>query len=171
MDTRNPSNYNGIQFLVGETIVGNESGVQATVKAWNSDTKILTVKMPIPYNTGDPNLGYFNEFSSNTTVVDAIVLERGNSYTIPPIAVFGNGLTTATGTCNLTGDQVTSLTVLSGGYGYTTPPTITLSGGGGGSNAVIQAVLGGEKVVGQNTGASWRIRSIDYLTRVRNDKF
>lgn len=171
MDTRNPDNYNGVEFLVGETVVGNQSGVQATVKSWNSTTKILTVETPVPYDTGDPDLGYFNEFSSNTTVIDAIVLERGNSYTSPPTVIFDDGLTTATGTCNLTGDQVTSLTVTDGGYGYTTPPTITLSGGGGGSNAVIQAVLGGEKVIGQNTGASWRIRSIDYLTRVRNDKF
>jgi hypothetical protein len=66
-------------------------------------------------------------------------------------------------------DQVNSITISNGGYGYTTPPQITF-GSGGTSTAIAQAILGGEIITGQN-GASWRIRSINYDTQLRNDIF
>jgi hypothetical protein len=166
MDVRSQDNYNGVNFIVGETVTGNNSGVKAIVFSWDAVNKILVVKNPIPYDTGD---GFFNEFSYDSTVVDVIILERGNAYTTSPSIQFSSGVITATGTSTLTGDQLTSITVTNGGYGYTSSPSITIIGDG--QNAIAQAVLGGEKLIGETSGASWRIRHIDYLTRVRNDKF
>jgi hypothetical protein len=66
-------------------------------------------------------------------------------------------------------DQVSTITLSNGGYGYTDVPQITFSGGNG-SGAVAEAILGGEILTGQN-GASWRILSISYDTQLRNDSF
>ena len=51
----------------------------------------------------------------------------------------------ATATAHLTGSFVTSCTVVLGGNGYTTPPTVTFSGGGG-SGAVATATVSGGAV-------------------------
>lgn len=52
------------------------------------------------------------------------------------------GLTTATATATVGGGQVTGFTITNPGAGYGAPPTVSLSGGGG-SGAVVVAVLGG----------------------------
>ena len=75
------------------------------------------------------------------------------------------------------GDQIESVTVTNGGYGYvqtveagTLHPTITVTNAVGdttGSGATIQAILGAEKITGQN-GASYRIGRIDYSTQIRS---
>jgi hypothetical protein len=169
MDMRNVNNYNGIDFTVGETITGVESLIEATVVSWNPDTHVLVVKDPVPYDTGDPMKGILYEFSSDSTIVDIRVLDTGNGYSTPITVNIPSSIVDADATAQLTADQITSLTVGSGGYGYETAPTITFTSGSG-SGGVVQAILGGEKVTGDN-GGSWRILSIDYLTRVRNDEF
>ena len=86
----------------------------------------------------------------------------------------------ATGTVVMTpaGDQVASITINNGGYGipqtvdgtYNLHPTVTFTNASGdttGANAAAQAVLGGENLVG-NGGATYRIKSIEYLTTVRS---
>lgn len=169
MDMRNSSNYNSVPFVVGETVTGVNSLIQATVVAWDQNTHILTLDNPVPYDTGDPELGFINEFSYNSTVVDIRVMETGNGYVDPITVSIDPGVVNATATATLTADQITSVTVDVGGYGYTTPPEVSFSSASG-TGAVGQAILGGEKISGSN-GALWRILSIDYLTEVRNDEF
>ena len=76
------------------------------------------------------------------------------------------------------GDQVESITITNGGYGYVQSvdntydlhPELTFTNAGGdttGSGVVAYAILGGEKLNG-NGGASYRIKSIEYLTTVRS---
>lgn len=55
---------------------------------------------------------------------------------IPPAVI----LSTATATATRTGNAVSSVTVVSGGAGYTTAPTVTFSGGGG-TGAAATAVI------------------------------
>ena len=80
------------------------------------------------------------------------------------------------------GDQVQSLTITNGGYGipqtvdgtYNVHPTVTFTNAAGdttGSGAVAQAILGGEKLTGNTSGASWRIQSIKYDVEIRDDVF
>ena len=77
------------------------------------------------------------------------------------------------------GDQIASVSITNGGYGilqtvdtsYNVHPTITFTNAAGdttGSGAKAQAVLGGEKVIG-NGGATYRIKRIEYSTTVRSE--
>ena len=52
---------------------------------------------------------------------------------------------TATGVATITAGFVTGITVTSGGSGYTSEPSVSLSGGGG-SGATAKAILSGDKV-------------------------
>jgi hypothetical protein len=168
MDTSNTSFYNGINYVVGETVIGNSSQIQATVQSWNPDKKILVLKSIIPYDTQDENTGLIYKFSEKSTVVSARIISGGNEYTSPPVVQFSNTSTvSASATSVLLADQVNEIIISEGGYGYSSPPNIIFSGGGG-SGAIAQAILGGEILIGQN-GASWRIKSISYDTQLRNN--
>lgn len=170
MDTRNPSYFNGINYVVGETVTGINSQVRATVESWNPNTQTLVVRSIIPYDTQDEDIGLIYEFSDKSTVVGIKVISGGNGYTSAPSIQFqNNSITSAVATSVMLADQVSTITVSNGGYGYTAKPQITFSGGGG-SGAVAEAILGGEILSGQN-GASWRILSINYDTELRNDSF
>jgi len=64
---------------------------------------------------------------------------------------------TATATANVTAQFVTSVDVTFGGNGYTSPPSVSFSGGGG-SGATAHAVVGGgvvTSVVVDNTGSGY----------------
>ena len=170
MDMRNPSYFNGVNFVVGETVIGVNSQVQATVESWNPNNQTLILKSIVPYDTQDENIGLIYKFSERSTVVGIKVISGGNNYTSAPSVQFqNNSITSAVATAVMLADQVSTITLSNGGYGYTTPPQITFSGGSG-SGAIAEAILGGEVLTGQN-GASWRILSIDYITQLRNDKF
>ncbi|PYU83180.1 MAG: hypothetical protein DMG50_09035 [Acidobacteria bacterium] len=76
-----------------------------------------------------------------------MTITRGGSYNTAPTVTFGAapaGGTTATGTANLGGSGVASVTVSNGGTGYTNTaagrPTVAFSGGGG-TGAAGTAVL------------------------------
>ena len=172
-------------FQVNEVVTGDVSGVRGTVVSWDLTEKILTLKDIVPYNLNNVALGvngYLYEFSHNSTIVDFVITDNGTNYTAAPtITVENTGDIQATGTVNLTtaGDQVESITITNGGYGipqtvdssYALHPTITFTNDASdttGSGASAQAVLGGERAVG-NGGASYRIKSIEYLTLVRSD--
>ena len=174
---------NGQNFSTGEIITGSESGIQATVVAWNPTDKILQVNNVVPYNTGDANIGeggLLYKFSTNSTIVDFIVADPGVNYSaVPSIAVenIGDISAVATAVMTVAGDQIESVTITNGGYGYVQTveanvlhPTTTVTNAVGdttGSSAVLQAVLGAEKITGQN-GASFAISRIDYNTQVRS---
>ncbi len=64
-----------------------------------------------------------------------------------------NNNQTATATANRTGAFVTSYTVTRGGNGYVSPPTVTITGGGG-SGATATAFVSGGLVVAINAGAA-----------------
>tara|TARA_B100000073_G_scaffold346603_1_gene358409 strand:- start:561 stop:4733 length:4173 start_codon:yes stop_codon:yes gene_type:complete len=175
---------NGLNFQINETVTGDSSGIVATVVSWDSVDKVLTIRGLVPYDTGDVSVGLgglLYEFSENSTIIDFIVMNPGINYTAAPtISVEDIGDIQATGTVNMTtaGDQVESVTITNGGYGinpyvdgtYNTRPTITITNAGSdttGTGAVLQAVVGGEKITG-NGGASYRIKSIDYQSQIRS---
>lgn len=171
MDIRNPSNFNSLNYILNETVTGVNSGVQATVVAWDPITYELTLQSIVPYDTGIPEIGSIYEFSDKSTITDIRVLDIGNNYTsTPTVNIASTGILDASATAVLLADQVESISVSNGGYGYETAPSITFSGGGG-SGAVAQAILGGEKLTGTTSGASWRILSTTYLVEIRDDVF
>ena len=171
-------------YQTNEVVTGAISGVQATVVTWNNQTGVLQVKDIVPFNTSNVNIGIgglLYEFSQNSSVIDFIIANPGVNYTgVPTIAIENTGDIQATGTVVMTpaGDQVASITINNGGYGipqtvdgtYNLHPTVTFTNASGdttGANAAAQAVLGGENLVG-NGGATYRIKSIEYLTTVRS---
>lgn len=52
-------------------------------------------------------------------------------------------LSQATATATVSGNQVTAVTIVSGGSGYTSTPAVTFSGGGGTGAAAVATVSGG----------------------------
>ena len=175
---------NGQNYVVNDLVTGDISGVRGTVLGWDPTTGLLEVGNVVPYNTGNINIGiagYFYEFSARETVIDFIVQNPGTNYTAPPTVTVENiGDIQATANVNMTaaGDQVASLTITNGGYGiaqnidesFVTHPTVTFTNNASdstGSGAVVQAVLGGERIAG-NTGASYRIKRIEYQAQLQS---
>ncbi|WLW37032.1 baseplate wedge subunit [Synechococcus phage S-MS29] len=175
---------NGQNYSVNEIVTGAVSGVTATVVSWDTVNGILTVNDITPYNTGNVNIGvagYLYKFSDSSTIVDFIVSNPGTNYSaVPTIAVENNADIEVTTTAVMTtaGDQISSVNITSGGYGYTkyvdntyaTRPTVTVTRAGSdttGSGAELEVILGGENIVG-NGGASYRIKKIVYGTEVRS---
>ena len=175
---------NGQNFSVNEVVTGDTSGVRGTVVSWDSSSKVLQLKDVLAFNTGDVNVGeagYLYKFAENSTIVDVVIQNAGTNYSaIPTVAFESIGDIQATGTVTMTvaGDQVGGVTITNGGYGYVQSvdnsydihPTITFTNAGGdttGSGAVGYAIMGGEKVSGNN-GAQYRIKSIEYLSTVRS---
>jgi len=173
---------NGANYGVNEIVTGDISGVRGTVVSWDSQSGVLVVKDVVPYNTGNVNVGVnglLYEFSSTGTVVDIVVQDLGTNYSAPPtvtIENIGDIQATAVPVMTTAGDQVASLTVTNGGYGYKQTvntgilsPTITFTNDPGdttGSGAAAYAILGGEKLAG-NAGASYRIKNVSYQTVVQ----
>ena len=175
---------NGQNYVVNDLVTGDISGVRGTVLGWDPTTGLLEVGNVTPFNTGNINVGiagYFYEFSARETVIDFIVQNPGTNYTAPPSVTVENiGDIQATASVNMTaaGDQVASLTITNGGYGiaqnidesFVTHPTVTFTNNASdstGSGAVAQAVLGGERIAG-NTGASYRIKRIEYQAQLQS---
>ena len=175
---------NGQNFSVNEIVTGDTSGVRGTVVSWDASNKVLQLKDVTAFNTGDVNVGeagYLYKFAENSTIVDVVIQNAGTNYSaIPTVAFESIGDIQATGTVTMTvaGDQVAGITITNGGYGYVQSvdnsynihPTITFTNAGGdttGSGAVGYAIMGGEKVSGNN-GAQYRIKSIEYLSTVRS---
>ena len=169
---------------MNEVVTGDVSGVRGTVVSWDSTTKILQLKDIVAFNTGNVNVGesgYLYQFSEKGTVVDVYIQNAGTNYSAAPSIAFENiGDIRATGTVVMTsaGDQVASISITNGGYGYVQSvdntydlhPELTFTNDASdttGSGVVGYAILGGEKVSG-NGGAQYRIKSIDYLTTVRS---
>ena len=175
---------NGQNFSVNEIVTGDTSSVRGTVVSWDASNKVLQLKDVTPFNTGDVNVGeagYLYKFAENSTIVDVVIQNAGTNYSATPTVAFESiGDIQATGTVTMTvaGDQVAGVTITNGGYGYVQSvdnsynlhPTITFTNAGGdttGSGAVGYAIMGGEKVSGNN-GAQYRIKSIEYLSTVRS---
>ena len=171
-------------YSVNEVVTGGSSGVAGTVVSWNAAERILQVQNVVPFNTGNVAKGeggFLYQFSERGTVTDFYIQSAGTNYTgTPTVTIEDVGDIQCTGTVNMTtaGDQVASITITNGGYGinqtidgtYNLHPTVTFTNAGGdttGSGAVAYAILGGELLDGTG-GASYRIKSIEYLTGVRS---
>lgn len=173
---------NGQNYGVNEIVTGAISGVRGTVVSWDSQSGVLVVKDVTPYNTGNVNVGVnglLYEFSSRSTIVDIVVQEPGTNYSSPPTVTIenvGDIQATAVPVMSGAGDQVSSLTITNGGYGYVQEvttgvlhPTITFTNQPSdttGAGASAYAILGGERLAG-NGGASYRIKSVSYQTVVQ----
>ena len=200
---------NGGSYNVNEIVTGSISGVQGTVVSWDTTNQILVLKAVTPFNTGNINVGVnglLYEFSHNSSIIDFIIQNPGTNYSAVPLLEI-QGLTSptsetrnaetinwggpmgdiqATGTAVMTaaGDQVASINITNGGYGYkktidssyydhpyvlfTDSSNNILDGkfNSTSSGAIAQAVLGGELCTGTG-GASYRIKRIEYQTQVR----
>ena len=176
---------NGGNYSVNEVVTGEVSGVTGTVVSWDPSNGILTVNNVTPFNTGNVNVGVAGllyKFSEDSTIVDFIVQNPGSDYSaVPSITVENSGdiLATATAVMTTAGDQLLSVNVNNGGYGYrqyvdptyNSKPTVTVTNDPSdttGSGAVVQAVVGGERILG-NAGASYRIKRIEYSTIIRSE--
>jgi hypothetical protein len=176
---------NGSNYFPEEIVTGDVSGVRGTVTSWNPSSGVLLVRGIIPFDTTNLNVGVngiLYKFSDSGTIIDYIVQNPGNDYSATPsISVENAGDIQATATAVMTtaGDQIASVTVNNGGYGYeqytdgtyNSRPTITVTNDAGdstGNGAVIQAILGGEMLSGSN-GASYRIKRLEFNTEIRSE--
>jgi hypothetical protein len=86
--------------------------------------------------------------AGTTFTYQGIVTDSGTNFNGPGLFKFAlvtstNTSSPATAAAHLTGNFVTSCTVVLEGNGYSTPPTITFSGGGGSGAAATATVSGG----------------------------
>ena len=111
------------------------------------------------------------------------IVNPGTNYTTAPTIDIESSTigvdAVATATMTASGDQIDSLNITTEGYGYVQSvdgtfnlhPTITVTNAVGdttGAGAVLEAILGGEEVVGNN-GARWRVKDIRYDNLIRNE--
>lgn len=179
------SNGTGSYFQ-NEIVTAQSTGIVGTVESWNAVTKQLVLKNIVPYNTGNVNKGingYYYKFSTKSSIVDVKIINPGLDYTAAPTITFEDTTygVRATGTAVMTssGDQIASVNITQRGSDYKQEviggvlhPTITVTNAVGdttGSGAVLEAVLGGEDILGNN-GARYRIKSIEYGVIIRNER-
>jgi len=182
------SRYNNTQnFFSGELIEGEQSGITAEVVEFKPSTRELILTDVTAFDTGNVNLGVngkYYTFSRNSSIIGIKVVQPGTNYTLPPIITIQSmptGVSAyATAVMSPSGDQIASVTMTVEGYGYeqyVDPateilyPTITVTNAPGdttGTGAVLEAIVGGEFIVGNN-GARWRVEKIEYQTLIRNE--
>lgn len=183
LDVRYTNNQN---FFPGEIITAQQSGITGEVVFWNLAARELTLTNVTEYNTGNVALGVngkFYTFSKRGSIVDMKVISPGNNYTaVPTITIESSVIgvdAVATAVMSVDGDQIESVTMNTEGYGYVQSvdisnnlhPTVTVTNDPGdttGNGAVLEAILGGEEIIGNN-GARWRIKDIKYSSLVRNE--
>lgn len=178
---------NNVSYFPGEIITGEQSGIQAEVVEWNPSTGKLHLTNVVPYDTGDVNLGIngkYYRFSKKSSIIEIRVVDAGINYTAAPtldIETVATGISaTATAVMTASGDQIDYIDVTVEGYGYEQyvdeitnilHPTVTITNDPSdttGVNASVEAIVGGEFIVGNN-GGRWRVKDIEYLTLVRNE--
>ena len=178
------ANFGQGSFSVNEVVTGAISGVQATVTQWTPSTGKLRVKDVVPYDTGNINIGIgglLYSFSHDSTIVDFIIQNPGADYSaVPSLTIESASDIAANTTVVMTsaGDQIASITITNGGYGYekyvdntfAIRPTVDVTNAVGdttGTGGVVEAIMGGENISGNS--ATYRIKSIEYLTVVRSE--
>jgi hypothetical protein len=155
------TNYNGYQ-----QVVGSLSQTEITVDDTTGLTVGMVVTDPLSSSTGsfipsgtiiqsingiDDSFvvspacwipSGINLSSTVVAVVDRIVITNGGSgYSTPPVITIGDvddggGLTQAIATCEITAGTISSITLVSPGYGYISAPNVSVEG-----NAVLTAVI------------------------------
>ena len=133
-----PTGMNGYNFTVNSvvglntftTYVGANRYIHNFISGGN-----VSIDVVRPF---DGQVVYFDELYK---VVDKIKITNGGSgYTIPPTITIGSpsepwGIP-ATAIAELTAGQVSSVTIVTSGRGYTSTPSISISGGDGSAAAV-----------------------------------
>ena len=144
----------------------------------------MRVKDVVPYDTGNINIGIgglLYSFSHDSTIVDFIIQNPGADYSaVPSLTIESASDIAANTTVVMTsaGDQIASITITNGGYGYekyvdntfAIRPTVDVTNAVGdttGTGGVVEAIMGGENISGGS--ATYRIKSIEYLTVVRSE--
>ena len=178
------ANFGQGSFSVNEVVTGAISGVRATVTQWTPSTGKLRVKDVVPFDTGNINIGIgglLYSFSHDSTIVDFIIQNPGADYSaVPSLTIESASDIAANTTVVMTpaGDQIASITITNGGYGYekyvdntfAIRPTVDVTNAVGdttGTGGVVEAIMGGENISGGS--ATYRIKSIEYLTVVRSE--
>ena len=178
------ANFGQGSFSVNEVVTGAISGVRATVTQWTPSTGKLRVKDVVPFDTGNINIGIgglLYSFSHDSTIVDFIIQNPGADYSaVPSLTIESASDIAANTTVVMTpaGDQIASITITNGGYGYekyvdntfAIRPTVDVTNAAGdttGTGGVVEAIMGGENISGNS--ATYRIKSIEYLTVVRSE--
>ena len=178
------ANFGQGSFSVNEVVTGAISGVRATVTQWTPSTGKLRVKDVVPFDTGNINIGIgglLYSFSHDSTIVDFIIQNPGADYSaVPSLTIESASDIAANTTVVMTpaGDQIASITITNGGYGYekyvdntfAIRPTVDVTNAVGdttGTGGVVEAIMGGENISGNS--ATYRIKSIEYLTVVRSE--
>ena len=90
--------------------------------------------------------------NSSGAVSGITVINKGAGYAVPPTVTVssppaGSGGTTATASAVLGGLSSASFSIASGTQTYTVAPTVTISGGGGSTGALAQALLNSQGLV------------------------
>jgi hypothetical protein len=145
--------YDGITLL-GTTPITTVSGNQ---QATFTTTRYLSVghhTISAVFNPGgqalandDVGTGTFNqEIDYDPPAVDLISTQVGYSSPVTNVSVNGSTVTVTTAEplpVNLNSSIVSSIVVSNGGSGYTSAPTVTLSGGGGSGATAVATNSGG----------------------------
>ena len=86
-----------------------------------------------------------------SVVKNIVISNAGSGYIIAPIVTFtgGGAISQALATVNITNGSITGYTLVSPGYGYTSTPTITLSGNSG----IVLSTTSGTNLITLNSSA------------------
>lgn len=147
----------GANYVGQPTIIafgGHGSGIALSADVTNGSITAINVIDPgTGYVVGDIVQAIFSGGGSDTgarlgsalspaPLNEIIVLVTGSGYLSPPlVSITGGGGSGAAATANLTGTQVTSITLTNPGSGYTSAPVIALVPTSGGSGGVAQATV------------------------------
>ncbi|WP_313904365.1 phage tail protein [Rhizobium laguerreae] len=145
-----------VVITAGDTGTYIEDGVvSVTVTNGGAD---YTSAPTVAFSTGDAE---GTSVINKHKVVSLTITNAGADYATAPTLVISappTGGTQATATATVSGGAITAITMVSKGTGYVTAPTVTISGGGG-SGAILTAVLGGPV-----TGVTISDAGADYLS-------
>tara|TARA_B100001057_G_scaffold299571_1_gene299696 strand:- start:17890 stop:20364 length:2475 start_codon:yes stop_codon:yes gene_type:complete len=163
-----PTGMNGYNFTVNSivglntftTYVGANRYIHNFVSGGN-----VSIDVVRPF---DGQVVYFDELYK---VVDKIKVTNGGSgYTIPPTVTIGSPSESwgipATAIAELTAGQVSSVTIVTSGRGYTSTPSISISGGDGSAAAVSLTMKPQYFNVSQATPISSGISTVTFTENI-----
>src|SRR5271157_3487504 len=138
-----------VQLLI--TGGGSDNSAQLTAVLSNTSLSSIVVtaggtgySSPPTVTIGPPGVGGVQATATSTVagnaVTDVTITNPGSVYASAPAVSFGGPGTGALATAFITPGYISSITVTSGGTGYTAAPTLTIVGGGG-TGATATAIL------------------------------
>lgn len=155
--TSGGANYSSLPAITAFGGLG--SGITAVATILNGSVNTVVLTNPgAGYVPGDTVQLQFSGGGSDTgailealvasgSVTSVTITAPGTGYTTAGVTFSAPTGTTATGDAVVTGSNVTSVLITNPGGGYTSAPTVTFTGGGGGSGAAGTAVISGGVVV------------------------